>query len=341
MRYGKFLQEGGTIGFVAPAFGCNREPYLSGFEHAQEIWQEAGYQLQIGPNAYEGCGIGISNTPEKCAREFNEYYISPENDVLISCGGGEMMCEILEYVDFESIAKAEPKWFMGYSDNTNLTFLLATLCDTASIYGPCAATFGMEPWHENLYMAYELLTGQSNEVHGFDLWECESLKDEENPLAPYNVTEEKILVSYPEDQELYEMSGRLLGGCLDCLANLSGTEFDHVEEFNERYKEDGVIWFMEACDLNVFGIRRALWQLEHTGWFRYTKGFLFGRPYNGDDLFGLDEYDAVLAILAHYQVPIIMDVDLGHLPPAMPLICGSYAHVYVKENDIAIEMELK
>ena len=48
---------------------------------------------------------------------------------------------------------------MGYSDNTNLLFLLATLCDTAGIYGPCAAAFGMEPWHESLKNSMEILTG--------------------------------------------------------------------------------------------------------------------------------------------------------------------------------------
>ena len=73
-------------------------------------------------------------------------------DAIISCGGGELMCEILRYVDFERIAQAKPKWFMGYSDNTNLTFLLTTLCDTAAIYGPCAASFGMKPWHAAIRM---------------------------------------------------------------------------------------------------------------------------------------------------------------------------------------------
>ena len=97
---------------------------------------------------YEGSGIGnLATRPEKCAEEFNDWYTSPENDVLISCGGGELMCTILDDIDFDRIRQAEPKWFMGYSDNTNLTFLLTTLCDTASIYGPCAAAFGMEPWH--------------------------------------------------------------------------------------------------------------------------------------------------------------------------------------------------
>lgn len=83
---------------------------------------KSGVFFESWPNVYEGCGIGISNTPEKCAQEFNEWYEKEDVDVLISCGGGELMCEILPYVDFEKIRQEEPKWFMGYSDNTNLLF---------------------------------------------------------------------------------------------------------------------------------------------------------------------------------------------------------------------------
>ena len=57
MKYGKFLPENGTIGFVAPSFGCNIEPYKSAFENAQKVWTKEGYSLSLGPNVYEGCGI--------------------------------------------------------------------------------------------------------------------------------------------------------------------------------------------------------------------------------------------------------------------------------------------
>lgn len=50
------------------------------------------------------------------------------------------MCETMNFVDFEKIKSAAPKWYMGYSDNTNFTFLLSTICDTAAVYGPCAGT---------------------------------------------------------------------------------------------------------------------------------------------------------------------------------------------------------
>lgn len=92
-----------------------------------------------------------------------------------------------KYVDFKGISEASPKWYMGYSDNTNLTFLLTTLCDTASIYGPCAGAFGMEPWHESIQDALELLQGKKLVMKGYDKWEKEAGKCEENPLVPYHL----------------------------------------------------------------------------------------------------------------------------------------------------------
>ena len=373
MRYPKFLPEGGTIGFIAPSFGCNIEPYKSAFANALKKFQAMGYQTQLGPNVYEGSGIGISNTPQKCGQEIMDYYCSKENDILISCGGGELMCEDLNYVDFEALKAADPKWFMGYSDNTNLAFLLATLCDTAAVYGPCAPAFGMEPWHPALSDAFGILNGESatdktafaqnvqNDpalesasaqadasnrkpisftIHGYDLYEAESKKDEEHPLEPYNVTEPCVRIGYPGQQ--LHAEGRLIGGCLDILVNLLGTKFDRVSEFIDRYQDDGILWFIEACDLNVLSIRRAIWQMEAAGWFRNAKGILVGRPYHHkEEAFGLDQYHAVTDLLASYNIPIFMDLDIGHIPPMMPLILGSYAKADLSGNDFKIQMELR
>ena len=111
MRYPSFLQEQGTIGFAAPSFGCATEPYKTAFLHAQEKLAGMGYRLDLGPNCYAREGIGISNTPEKCGRELTEYLLTDKNDILISCGGGELMCETLDFVDFDAIRKAQPKWY--------------------------------------------------------------------------------------------------------------------------------------------------------------------------------------------------------------------------------------
>ena len=340
MRYPEFLNNNGTIGFVAPSYGCSTEPYKECFENALRRFQGMGYNTELGPNCFLGEGIGISNTPKACGEELTKYYCADTNDVLISCGGGELMCETLDYVDFEKVKNAKPKWYMGYSDNTNFTFLLTTICDTASVYGPCAASFGMEPLHESLKDALDTLAGKKSEFSGYDMWEKESFEDEE-PLSPYNLTEQTKLVTVPEGKEI-KMKGRLIGGCIDCLINLLGTNFDKVEDFCERYKQDGIIWFLESCDLNPMSIRRALWQMKHAGWFKYVKGFLIGRPLCfGQEMLGMDQYKAVTGALEEFGVPIVMDIDLGHLPPMIPFVCGSVADVRVSNNDINIKLDLR
>lgn len=359
MKYPKFLLENGTIAFVAPSFGCATSPYKEAFESACKMWKSQGYHLAFGPNCDKALGVGISNTPDACGRELTEYYCNITSDCIISCGGGELMCEILDYVDFEKIKEAEPKWYMGYSDNTNMTYLLTTLCDTASVYGPCAATFGMQPMHESVQDSMKLLKGEKLSIQGYPMWEKESLKSEDNPLVSYNLTEKsQIKYILPDGTTNIEslntsgkiktencdiaLSGRLLGGCVDCLTTLLGTKYDQTVRFANTYKKDGILWFLEACDLNLMGIRRAMWQMKHAGWFENCSGFLIGRPRLGMDAdeFGIDHYQAFYEALKEFHVPVVMDVDIGHLPPMMPLICGSMAEVKSDGNTYTISMQL-
>ena len=389
MEYGKYLEEGDTIGFVAPSFGCNIEPYKSAFENALNTFESMGHPTAVGPNCFLGEGIGISNTPDKCALEFEFFYTGDESKVLFSCGGGELMCEILPSVDYKALNSSPGKWFIGYSDNTNLIYTLETICDKASIYGPCAPAFGQSRWHKSLDYSFDIMCGRSPVSKGyfggyfdelisedregarrftvlpFDRYETESKKDEDHPLEPYNCTEENVIRVYPQGvmdneykinmadhhkkaragdnfekgDEISRFSGRLIGGCVDCLVTLIGTRFDNTRLFLERYRDDGFIWFLEACDLNVMSIRRALWQMKNAEWFKYVKGFLIGRPLvHGQEMMGLTQYNAVIDVLKDLSVPVIMDLDIGHIPPAMPLIAGSMAEVIATDKGVGVNM---
>ena len=341
MKYPNGLKKNGKIGLVAPSFGCTFEPYKSCMDSAIKRFNYMGYTILEGSNCRRDDGIGISSSPKNCGEELTEFYLSKDCDVLISCGGGELMCEALDYVDFEALMAANPKWFMGYSDNTNFTFLLNTICDTASIYGPCVGAFGATEQHSALSDAIKALQGELKSVSGYDKFELESLKDEEHPLVPYNLTEKKelrLFIGETETKQAINFAGRITGGCLDCLANLVGTKYDKVQEYNERYSADGVVWFLEACDLNVISIRRALWNLDRAGWFKAARGFIIGRPFAAwkQELMGLDQYTAVTGIIGKYNVPIIMDADIGHLPPSMPILSGALTNVIADESNITI-----
>ena len=336
MRYPEFLAPGGRIGFIAPSFGCSTEPYRSAFDAALALFRDRGHETVLGPNCYVEKGVGKSNTPEACGAEINDFFTNDRADVIISCGGGETMCEDLPFVDFEAIAKAKPHWYLGYSDNTNLTFTLPTLCDTAAVYGPCASSFGMQPLHPSVEDAFAVLTGEKSVFTNYEGWEKTPLKDEENPFAPYNITEPYGMTVAGGGEAHF--SGRLIGGCLDCLVNLCGTRFDRAADFAERYKEDGIIWFTEACDLSAMDVRRALWQLREAGWFRHASGFILGRPMHfGEDFMGMSFDDAALEILGGLNVPILLNADLGHLPPMMPFVAGAAAKVDARDGKMTLQ----
>ena len=375
MRYPDFLQNSGRIGFIAPSFGCAEGAYKWRFDKALGNLQNLGYKTVLGPNAYAAEGIGISNTPQKCAKEANDFLINDKSDVVISCGGGELMCEILPYVDFEGIKKAEPKWFLGYSDNTNLTFLLNTLCDTASIYGPCAGNYmsrdsfieayrfimskaqksqeEVDELADTMYQmsgeALDLLTGRKLSFGNFNKWYDEYKIT--SSCVGETIAEFADFTAHDHKHFLYEgvtaacevrFEGRIIGGCLDCLTNLVGTKFDRVCDFAKRYKDDGIIWFLESCDLNVMSQARSYWSLENAGWFENVKGFLIGRPLQFDDTFGeFDHYTAAVRALSKYNVPIILDADIGHLSPQMPIMSGAFAKVFADKENMTITYEMR
>ena len=81
--------------------------------------------------------------------------------------------------------------------------------------------------------------------------------------------------------------------------------------------------------------------MENAGWFSNVKGFLIGRPLNGETMMNLDHLGAVLSVAEKYHVPVILDADLGHLSPAMPLITGSMAIIEGRKGKIKVAMELK
>ena len=331
MKKINYLKENGKISLVAPSFGCTTEPYKTRLEVAINNLKKIGFEVEEGPNIFLVNSNCRSNTPKKCAKEFMDAYLG-DSDAIISVGGGEVMNEILPYINFEKLKKAPHKFFMGFSDNTNLTYTLATIAEIPTIYGPNACAFAFEPKYE-VEDALKLLMNKEDTIYGYPYW-CRYPTKDENPLKEHEYTEEKVIRTYPSKDYL-EMEGRLLGGCLDCLVNLCGTTFDKTKEYIEKYKDDGVIWFLEACELNVVSIQRALFNLKHAGWFKYTKGFIIGRPLAcyKEKMFGISHYKAIKEHLKSYNVPIIMDADLGHFDPSMPFITGVKAKVeYINKN---------
>lgn len=341
MKTPSFLVKNSTIGITAPSFGCTTQPYSSYFKSACRQIEERGYKIKTGKTVFMDDGKGISTDPKIAALELMEFYTSDDTQAIISAGGGEAMCETAAYIDFEALKDAKPKWFMGYSDNTNFIFPLATISGIASVYGPCISGFGKK-WEQGETDAFRILEGTTKKVKGFPMFQKpeNDISCPENPASQcHNLTEKKIL-HYFNCSDSCKMEGMLLGGCLDVLSTLCGTKLDNMKAFNS--KADSVIWVLESCDANPMEIRRQVWQLKNSGWFEKASGFLVGRPLTsmGKEMMGVNQYNAVTDIIGKLGVPVIMDADIGHIDPAMPLVIGANSRILSEGNEISVEMDI-
>ena len=339
MRYPAFLPKKGTIGVVTPSFGVSGFPYEDRYHNARKKFEELGYTIKECEHLY-GIEKAASTDGRTRAEEFMKMYLDDEVDFIISAAGGELMMDILPYIDFEKIRQAKPKYFMGLSDNTNLVFTLPVLTDTAAVYGSCFGSFGMEKWYRSLKENHKIITGQQLSQLSFPKYEKEGWpKEDLDPYAGFNMRKK---VEYRSlDGKDHKFTGRLIGGCLDILVMLCGTRFADIDPFLEKYKEDGFIWYLESCDLNVVSQQRALWQLRENGWFKYCRGIIYGRPIDSEEFFGVTLEDALRDGIGCLDVPVVYGCDFGHLPPGWTLIAGSVATFEKEGTKGRISFELR
>lgn len=340
MKYPKFLSKNGKIGVCAPSFGSVIEPYVSRLNNAIKNFSELGHEVVL-TDGVKKQNKAASDTGENRAKEFLSLYLDNDIDVIISEAGGEVEYELLKYLDFEAIKNADPKWFQGYSDNTILTFLLTTICDIASIYGVNFPEYGMSKWYKNVSDSYAILKGNLLSVSHIKEYEVESTKKQEGHyLDSYNITEENEVICLSGESE-FNSKGRALVGCLDVLSNLVGTKYDKVKEFNQKYKDDGVIFFLESCELNVLAQQRALHQLKSAGWFDNVKAIVIGRPLVKEVLFDVDYKEANFKELEELNVPVLIDASFGHISPNVSIISGSVTTINYEKGNLKIDFSLE
>ena len=319
MIYPDFIKKGDTIGITAPSEG-NKDPldYIR-LDHGIETLQGLGYHTAETPNVRMS-KLGRSSDGNTRAVQLADLFCRDEVKWIISAKGGDFLCEMLSYTDY-SLLKEHPKWIQGYSDNTSLLFILTTCCDIATIYGNNFNDFGMAEWHESIQNNYKIVTGDWIIQESFG-WYEDGFHEKVSGLEGY-VPEAPVLWANARNERKLTMEGRLIGGCLDVLLMLCGTRFDYVKEYINRYKEDGILWYLESFDLSSEALIRGLWQLKEAGWFQYVKGFCFGRPCMHHTDYGIPYQEAVMHMLEEFNVPVILDADIGHKSPQFTVINGA------------------
>jgi muramoyltetrapeptide carboxypeptidase LdcA involved in peptidoglycan recycling len=148
------------------------------------------------------------------------------------------------------------------------------------------------------------------------------------PASSYSLTEPTHWRSlHGRPREAFD--GRLVGGCLDTLMHTAGTPHADVAGFIARHRTEGVILYLENAELSPTGLVRALHRLRWAGWLEGLSGLLIGRSPAPDttQAHELRHDGALRQALGALPCPVLLDVDIGHLPPQLVLINGAHAQL--------------
>ena len=337
MIYPSFLKEKDCIGVPAPSDTAKDSKKVNKYKHSIKYFEDNGYKLKLSKNLFTST-MGRSADAKTRGKELNEMFKSKDIDFILCASGGEFLVECLPYVDFNLI-KDNPKFVAGFSDPTGLLFPITTKYDIATIYGNNFSSFGMEEYCRSQYDFLDLITGKKFEFKSYPLYENERLK-QVTGLEPYNLR--KRVKWKTLDGKDIELEGRIIGGCFDLIAELIGTKYDGMKEFNEKYKGDGIIWYFDNCELSMEETIRTLWKMNEFDYFKYCKGVVFGRF--GVEVSGLG-YDVKKcledSIINELKIPIIYDADISHKAESLPILNGSIAKVKCIKNKGTISFEMK
>lgn len=337
MIYPKFINKGDLVGITAPSDGNSKVSDFARLDNGKKKIEKSGYNV-IETDHVRSSDNGRSGDAKIRAREFMDLISNDEVKAIFSASGGDYLLEILPFLDFD-IIKKNPKWFQGYSDNTGLVHIITTICDIATIYGNNFNDFGMDNWHKSVEDNLRILEGESVIQESFDKYQ-DGFYDRITGLEEYVLTKPVKWHNIGNDDEVV-LKGRTIGGCLDVLISLVGTRFDMTKSYIEKHKDDGFIWYLESFNLTAPALTLALWQLREAGWFRYAKGFVFGRPTFYDDSPGSSYEEVVMQELGELGLPIILEADIGHKPPQFTMINGGLGRLKSKDGKGILTYDFK
>jgi muramoyltetrapeptide carboxypeptidase len=260
------------------------------------------------------------------------------NDAVMPPWGGDLAIELLEGMDFLRLAAARPKWILGYSDISTLLLPLLLEAGWASAHGPnlmdlvpeqrdplSAGTLG--------FLSSSAPFTQRSSTH----YQTAFVDWRRRPGAAFHLDQPTRIRTL--DGRPAHATGRLVGGCIDTIMSLVGTRFGDVPRFLREHAEEGVIVFLENCDLDPARLSRALTHFRLAGWFEGVRAVIVGRSQAKET--SADAQEAVLRrVFGGARFPVVHGADVGHQPPQWTLIEGALATLHVEDGRATIEQTL-
>ena len=338
IKYPKSIKKKDTIGITATSMGIVDN--INKLEKAYENVEMLGYKVVETSNVRTNSKF-VSSDGKTRAYEFIKLWKNKNINMISQLVGGEFLMEMLPFIDKDDILSNEPKWVTGYSDSSLLNYYLTTNFNIATVTCSNILSFGMQKPHKSLLKQFEFLEGVDKFVQeSYELYEKEKFPRDINIIHPsYNLTD-KVEYKNLYDGSNVKIEGRLIGGCIDVIFHLLGTPFDNTVNFCNQF-EEGMLWYLENCELQITELYRVLWQMKQAGWFKNANGFIVGRTRSDLSMEDLEYTDVLHKVFDDMNVSVIYDVDFGHVAPQWTMVNGAFASFEYEKGKGKIILEMK
>jgi muramoyltetrapeptide carboxypeptidase LdcA involved in peptidoglycan recycling len=313
IRFPAPLQPGDRVGVTSPSKGVERRE-RDRLEQAVRAVRDRGYDVVIGE-----CMDGTAHTSapaEERAAELMAMLTDPRIRAVVPPRGGETAIDLLPLLDWDSVAAADPTWFVGFSDISTLLL-------------PMTVSTGIATLHTNNLMntPYKLGTQVLTWPDIIAIAERASF------------TQGGRWVRLDGDGPA-DVTGRLVGGCIEAVRHLAGTPYGDVARFARQHAPEGLIVYLEAADDEAFSVCRSLHGMRLAGFFAEAKAILIASTF-APDCPTLTQQEAVVDALARVGVPIIAEVGCGHVPPYVPMVNGALGHLRFGAGSATLTQSLR
>ncbi|MGB5952107.1 MAG: S66 peptidase family protein [Ornithinimicrobium sp.] len=333
IRYPAPMHHGDRVGVTAVSAGVPAE-LMARFDVAVAAIEDRGYEVVMGEclQPRDPDRAHVSAPVGERAAELMSMLLDPTIRAVVPPWGGETAIDVLSLVDWEKLRTADPTWVVGYSDIATLITPLTLSTAVATIHGnnlmdtPYRPADGLVSWLDIVAMPAGTTFAQF-------------------PPGRYRRSAHVDFASQPAASELtldapgawrrldepgdLHVGGRLIGGCIETISPLIGGVLGDVPRFAADHAREGTLVYLEAAESSAFSICRALHGMRLAGFFDSANAILVGRTSAPDDS-TMTQDEAVLDALGSLDVPIIADVDCGHVAPFMPLVNGAHAEVRMR-----------
>ena len=287
----KSIKKGDKIAIISPAGSV--EP--SQLEKGIEMIKSKGFEPVLGEHLYTkfSNGYNYAGTEDQRLKDINWALNDSEISVVWASRGGYGCQHLLHGLNLKGFNK-NPKWYIGYSDNTVIqSFLLKK--GFASIHAQTIKTSSFGVTEESYDLIFDILKGKSP----------------------------KYSLESNQFNKKGNIEGELIGGNLALIYALLGTKYSF--DFKDK------ILFIEDIGENFYALDRMMMSLELAGVFTKIKGLIVGGMTNMGDEKDNKQYEESFDDFANklisdriskYNIPVVFGFPNGHIKDNRPLIIG-------------------